>query len=432
MTAVQEQNEVVCEVCRIQLGKIAEVKELTDMELVILNQPKRVININLSIRMDDGSVKIFPSYRVQYNDARGPTKGGIRFHPKVDMQEVKELAFLMTLKCALVEIPLGGGKGGVKVDPKELTEGELERLSRAYVREYTPFIGPTKDIPAPDVNTNSKIMGWMLDEYEKTTGIKAPGVITGKPLSLGGSLGRIYSTSMGGAITLREYFKHKKKKEKGTKVAIHGFGNVGSNLARILDEWDYKVVAVADSGGGIYDSNGLNVKKLMSEHKLGKKIQQIKMSKKITGDKLLELDVDVIVPASVENVINRNNMKDIKSKIILEMANGPVTVEADDYFEEKNTIILPDILANSGGVIVSYFEWVQNQSNHYWEEHTVNERLSEYMIKAFEETEKTRKEENSSYRKASYVLAVKRILQAEEDRGNILRKPKKEITSSTE
>ena len=432
MTAVQEQNEVVCEVCRIQLGKIAEVKELTDMELVILNQPKRVININIPIRMDDGSVKIFPSYRIQYNNARGPTKGGIRFHPKVDMEEVKALAFLMSLKCALVGITFGGAKGGITVNPKELSEGELEGLSRAYIREYTPFIGPTKDIPAPDINTNPKIMGWMLDEYERTIGSKAPGVITGKPLSLGGSLGRIYSTSMGGAITLREYFKHKKKKEKGTKVAIHGFGNVGSNLARILDEWGYKVVAVADSGGGIHDPSGLNIKKLMKEHKLGKKIQQIKMGKKITGDKLLELAVDVIVPASIENVINRNNMKNIKAKIILEMANGPITVEADDYFEQENVVILPDILANSGGVIVSYFEWVQNQSNHYWEEHTVNERLSEYMIKAFEKTEKTRKEENSSYRKAAYVLAVKRILKAEEDRGNILRKPKKINNSSTE
>lgn len=426
MTAVQEQNEVVCEVCRIQLGKIAEVKELTDMELIILNQPKRVININLPIRMDDGSVKIFPSYRIQYNNARGPTKGGIRFHPKVDMEEVKALAFLMSLKCALVGIPFGGAKGGITVNPKELSEGELERLSRAYIREYTPFIGPTKDIPAPDINTNPKIMGWMLDEYERTIGSKAPGMITGKPLSLGGSLGRTYSTSMGGAIILREYFKHKKKKEKGTKIAIHGFGNVGSNLARILDERGYKIVAVADSGGGIYDSSGLNVKKLMKEHNLGKKIQQIKIGKKITGDKLLELAVDVIVPASIENIINRNNMKNIKAKIILEMANGPITVEADDYFEQENTVILPDILANSGGVIVSYFEWVQNQSNHYWEEHTVNERLSEYMIKAFEETEKTRKEENSSYRKAAYVLAVKRILKAEEDRGNILRKPKEQ------
>lgn len=424
MTAVQERNEVVCEVCRIQLGKIAEVKELTDMELVILNQPKRVININIPLKMDDGTVKIFPSFRIQYNNARGPTKGGIRFHPKVNMEEVKELAFLMTLKCALVNLPLGGAKGGIKVNPKELSEGELERLSRAYIREYTPFIGPLKDIPAPDINTNPKIMGWMLDEYEKTTGKKARGVITGKPISLGGSLGRIYSTSLGGAIILREYFKHKKKKEKGIKVAIHGFGNVGSNLARILDEWGYKVVAIADSGGGIYDPKGLNIKKIMKEHKLCKKVQQMAIGKKITGDKLLELPVDVVVPASVENIINENNMKNIKAKIILEMANGPVTVDADDYFEQKNFVILPDILANSGGVIVSYFEWVQNQSNHYWEEHTVNERLSEYMIKAFKETEETRAEENSSYRKAAYVLAVKRILKAEEDRGNIFRKPK--------
>ncbi|MCR4335930.1 MAG: Glu/Leu/Phe/Val dehydrogenase [archaeon] len=425
MIAFQEHSEVICEVCKIQLGKIEEVKELTDLELAVLNQPKRVININLLLKMDDGSVQIFPSYRIQYNDARGPTKGGIRFHPSVHMTEVKELAFLMSLKCALADIPFGGAKGGIKVNPKELSERELQRLSRLYITEYADFIGPEKDIPAPDVNTNPKIMGWMLDQYEKIVGKKSPGVITGKPLSIGGSKGRMYSTSLGGAFTLREYLKSIGKKEKETSVAIHGFGNVGSHLARILDEWGYRVIAVADSKGAVYDSNGLNVKKLLEETEKGKKVQETGIGKNISGNELLELDADVVVPASVENIINAENMKNIKAKIILELANGPVSTDADDYLEEKNTVILPDILANSGGVIVSYFEWVQNLSNYYWEENEVNKKLEGYMVRAFEDTEKTRKNENSSYRKAAYILAVKRILQAEADRGNVVRKRKK-------
>src|SRR3989344_184144 len=419
---LQEHNEVVCELCRVQLGKIAEVKELTDLELLILNQPKRVINMNISLRMDDGSIKIFPSFRIQYNDARGPTKGGIRFHPEVNMEEVKELAFLMSLKCALVDIPFGGAKGGIKVDPKDLSDGELERLSRKYIREFADFIGPTKDIPAPDVNTNPKIMGWMLDEFEKVKGEKSPGVITGKPLSLGGSKGRIYSTSLGGAFVLREYLKSVKKNAKRLTVAIHGFGNVGSHLAKILDEWGCKIIAIADSKGAIYDAKGLDVKNLLENDLQGKKVQQSGLGKNISGDELLELDVDVLVPAAIENVINAKNMGKIKAKVILELANGPITAEADDYFESKKSIVLPDILANSGGVIVSYFEWLQNISNYYWSEEKGNEMLEEYMVRAFDSVEKTRKSENSSYRKAAYILAVKRILQAEADRGNVVKK----------
>src|SRR3989344_5643847 len=359
---MQEKSEVVCEVCKLQLDKIAEARHLTELELKVLNQPKRVININIPIIMDDGSTRIFPAYRVQYNDARGPTKGGIRFHPKVNKKEINELAFLMSLKCALVDIPLGGGKGGVQVNPRELSEGELQRLSRAYIREFAPFIGPDRDIPAPDVNTNPKVMGWMLDEYEKITGKKAPGVITGKPLTIGGSKGRLYSTSLGGAIILGEYMKSAGKGGKGTTVAIQGFGNVGSHLARILDEWGYKIVAVSDSKGGIYNKSGLDVKKLVKEND-GKNVQEIGGGEKISNEELLELGVDVVVPAAIENVINIKNMKNIRAKIVLEMANGPVTTGADDYLEEKGVVVLPDILANSGGVVVSYLEWVQNQCN---------------------------------------------------------------------
>lgn len=422
MEAPQEKSEVVCEVCRIHLGKIAKVKHLTDMELLILNQPKRVININIPFIMNDGSVRVFPSYRVQYNDARGPTKGGIRFSPSVNMEEVKELAFLMALKCAVANIPFGGAKGGIKVDPKELTEGEIQRLSRAYIREYADLIGPDKDIPAPDLNTNPKIMGWMLDEYEKIKGIKAPGAITGKPVSMGGSKGRIYSTSLGGAIVLRHYLKLSGRKETGTSVAIQGFGNVGSHLAKILDEWGYRIVAVSDSKGGIYAPKGLNVKNVLAETEKGKRVHEAHAGKKISNEELLELPVDVIVPAAVENVLNSRNMKKVRARTILEMANGPITVEADDYFEKHGIVVLPDILANSGGVVVSYFEWVQNLSNHYWSERKVNEKLESYMANAFSDIEQLRREDGTTYRKAAYVLAVKRILEAEETRGRIKRK----------
>ncbi len=422
MAPVEEQSEVVCEVCKAQLGRIARARQLTELELSILNQPKREINVNIPMRMDDGRVRIFPSFRVQYNDARGPFKGGIRFHPEVTRDEVKELAFLMALKCSLIGIPFGGAKGGIRVDPRALSEGELERLSRTYMREFAEFIGPHKDIPAPDVNTNPKIMAWMLDEYEKIKGVKSPAVITGKPLSAGGSEGRLYSTSLGGAIVLREYFKGAGKKSKGLTVAIQGFGNVGSHLARILGEWGLKVVAVSDSHGAVYSAKGLDIPKILKETAKGRKVHEIGIGSRIPNEKLLELDVDILVPAAVENVINEKNMKKIRAGIILEMANGPLTVEADEFLEKKGVVVLPDILANSGGVVVSYLEWVQNLSNHYWSEKEVNKRLEKYMTDSLREIEAKKKAEKGSYRRAAYVLAVKRILQAEEGRGNVVKK----------
>ena len=357
----QLEHEVVCKICQIQLSKVAQAKSLSNMEMSILEQPKRLININLSVRMDNGSVKMFPAFRVQYNDARGPTKGGIRFHPHVNMEEVKELAFLMSLKCACIDIPYGGAKGGVAVNPKEHSQPELERISRAYIREFAPFIGPGKDIPAPDVNTNSQTMAWMLDEYEKTVGSKSPAVITGKPLELGGSLGREYSTSLGGAIVLREYLKKAKINPKKIKVAVQGFGNVGMNLARILFEWGYKVVGVSDSANALFNQNGLDIKKVIDFKNSNGKFDGFKDGKIISNADLLELDVDVLVPAAVEDQINDGNKERIKAKIILEMANGPITPTADDLLEKKGVIVLPDILSNSGGVLVSYFEWVQNR-----------------------------------------------------------------------
>ena len=418
---MQEKSGVVCEVCKIQLDKVAQTKRLTNTELYILNQPKRVIQINIPLRMDDGKVRIFPAYRVQYNDARGPTKGGIRFHPDVNLEEVKELAFLMALKCAVVDIPLGGAKGGITVDPDKLSNAELERLSRAYIRDFSNFIGPDVDIPAPDVNTNPQIMAWMLDEYERQVNKKAPAVITGKPIQLGGSFGRVSSTSLGGAIVLREYMKSAKKKEKGTSVAIQGFGNVGSYMVKILGDWGYKIVAVSDSRGGVYDSKGLDTKKLMKIAESGKKIKDYEGGKKISNEALLELDVDVLVPAAIEDQINSGNEKNIKARIILEMANGPVTTEADDCLEKKGTVIIPDILANSGGVVVSFFEWVQNREGQRWHEDKVVKRLENYMVEAFMNVMEAKAEENSSMRKAAYILAIKRILDAEELRGGLSR-----------
>lgn len=413
MESTQDRSEVACEVCRAHLGKIAAVKRLAGADMAILDQPRRALNINIPIVMDDGSVRIFPSYRVQYNDARGPTKGGIRFSPNVSMEEVKELAFLMALKCAVANIPFGGAKGGIKVDPKSLTDGELQRLSRAYMREYAGFIGPDKDIPAPDLNTNPTIMGWMLDEYEKVMGVKAPGVVTGKPISAGGSEGRIYSTSLGGAIVLRRYMRLVGREETSTTVAIQGFGNVGSHLASVLYDWGYKVVAASDSHGGIYDAKGLNMKTVIAETAKGKKVHEAHAGKKISNEELLELHADVIVPAAVENVLNERSMKGVRAKIILEMANGPVTVRADEHFEKHGIVVLPDILANSGGVVVSYFEWLQNLSSQHWREKEVNEKLEAYMANAFNDVEQVRREESTTYRRAAYILGVKRILEAE-------------------
>lgn len=411
-------SETECKVCKIQLSKIAKAKQLVSKDLFILDQPKRVINVNFPVRMDSGEIKMYSGYRVQYNDSRGPCKGGIRFHPSVNLQEVMELSFLMTLKCAVAGIPYGGGKGGVIVDPKTLSQGEIERLSRGFIKALARDIGPDRDIPAPDVNTNAQVMAWMLDEYEKIVRHKAPGVITGKPVELGGSLGRNYATSLGGAFILREYLKTERKQIEGITVAIQGFGNVGGNLARILSEWGAKVVAISDSKGGVYDPKGLNIQKFLTRKK-GVRVQEVGQGKKLSSGKLLELDVDVLVPAALENVITTQNVNRIKAGVILEMANGPVSPDADEALNKKKTAVIPDILANAGGVSVSYFEWVQNTTNHYWKEEKVNAELDELMTKAFHEVYKSAKEQKSSLRKGAYILAVNKVLKAEQLRGTL-------------
>ncbi len=399
-----------------QLEKIKKIANLTEKEVKLLLTPKKIIEKEFSVKLDKEEKK-FKGYRVQYNDARGPTKGGIRYHPRVDLGEVKSLAFWMALKCAVVNIPYGGAKGGVEVNPKELSEKELENLSRAFIRAIHQHIGPTKDIPAPDVYTNSQIMAWMLDEYEKIKGEHLPGVITGKPLELGGSKGRSFATSQGGAFVLREYAKLKEMQPEKTTVAIQGFGNAGSYMAKILSNWNYKIVAVSDSKGAVYDEDGLDINKVIEYKNKNKSVKGF--AKDISNEDLLELDVDVLVPAALENQITNENADKIKAKLIVELANGPITPEADTILEKNNIPVIPDILANAGGVTVSYFEWVQNLYNYYWEEDEVIEKLEKIMVKSFTEVYETANEYKTSLRNGAYILAIKRILAAEKLRGNL-------------
>ncbi|MCA9459997.1 MAG: Glu/Leu/Phe/Val dehydrogenase [Nanoarchaeota archaeon] len=407
---------IVCKNCKKQLEIVKEHEHLNSQDLFILNNPRRVLNVNFPVRMDDGKVKLISGFRVQYNDALGPTKGGIRFHESVDLEEVSELAFLMSLKTSLVGLPYGGAKGGIKINPKKLSEGELERVARAYVKEMFKFIGPNQDIPAPDVNTNPQIMAWMMDEYERISGNKNPGVFTGKPLEIGGSLGRDKSTARGGFFIIKEKYKDIDKSK--LKVAIQGFGNAGFNIAKMLTNIGFKIVAVSDSQTGIYDEKGLDIDDLIkfkSEKKSFNNYNAIKISNK----NLLELDVEILIPAALGGVIDSDNASKIKAKTILELANAPISTSADLILNKKDIEIIPDILANSGGVIVSYLEWVQNLQNYYWEATEVEEKLKFIIIKAFEDVLKESKKHNLSLRTASYTLAINRILKAEKLRGNL-------------
>jgi len=415
------QMKTICRVCKIHLDKVAQAKKLTSREFFILSHPKRMININFPLIRDDGSIEIVESFRIQYNESRGPTKGGIRFHQKVEEEEVKELAFLMTLKCAVVDIPFGGAKGGVRINPKKLSRNELQQLARTYIKEYARFIGPDFDIAAPDVNTDPEIMGWMLDEYEKIAGKSMPAVITGKPIALHGSKGRVYSTSLGGVFVLEEYLKYKKMKT--PSIAIQGFGNVGANFAKILFGKGYRVVAVSDSSGGTYNKAGLDIKKVEAHKQETGSITNFKGGKNISNAELIALDVGILAPAALENAITDENAGRVRAKAVLELANGPVSPEADDVLNKKSIDIVPDVLANAGGVVVSYFEWLQNISSDYWSEEEVNMRLEKYMKNAFDAVLELKDEEHN-FRKAAYVLAINRILEAEKARGNLPRNNK--------
>jgi glutamate dehydrogenase/leucine dehydrogenase len=401
-----------------QLQIAAEALKLNQDVLDILRQPSRIIEVSIPIKMDSGETKVFKGFRVQYNDARGPYKGGLRFHPQVDMDEVKALAFWMSIKNAVVGVPYGGGKGGIIVDPKKISKAELERLSRKFIDLIYKNIGPEVDVPAPDVNTTPEIMGWMVDEYSKLVGKFTPGVITGKPLSMGGSQGRGEATGFGGVEVLKQVAKEAKLK-KGATIAIQGIGNVGSYFGDVATKEGFKVVAISDSKGGIYSPKGLDIKKVEAYKKEKGTLKGFLGTADVTNEKLLELPVDVLVPAALENQIHKDNAKKIKAKIVLEMANGPTTPEADVILNKKGIWVIPDVLSNSGGVATSYLEWTQNQSGYYWSREEVLAKLTKYMSEAWKNMLEMKKKYNSDFRTAAFILAINRIAEAMKDRGMV-------------
>ena len=407
-----------------QLDSAAEVMNLDKTAHKILREPMRIISTNIPVKMRDNSTEVFQGFRVQYNDARGPGKGGIRFHPKENLNTVKALSAWMTWKCSLANIPFGGAKGGVICDTKKMDDTELENLSRGYVRALGRFIGPKLDVPAPDVYTNPQIMAWMMDEYSKLVGHNEFGMITGKPTGVWGSEGRFDSTAMGGMYVLREAARLRKLKIKDAKIAIQGFGNAGKFAFELSKKLGAKVVAISDSSGGVYSENGLDYDKLSKAKAESGEMQGYdgKKTEQISNAELLELDVDVLIPAAIENQITKENADKIKADIVLELANGPVTPAADQILFEKDVLDLPDFLVNSGGVIVSYFEWVQNTQNYYWTEEEVYSKLDGIITKSFKDvfaTQDTYKSQKKkiSPRTSAYIVAVDRVAKAMKIRG---------------
>lgn len=399
-----------------QLDKAAQLIDLDKDIHERLKLPKRELRVAVPVKMDDGSTKVFEGYRVQYDDTRGPCKGGIRFHWETDINEVKALAFWMTFKCATVGIPYGGAKGGITVNPKELSEGELEKLSRSFIRQLGDYIGPDKDIPAPDVYTTPQIMGWMMDEFSQMHQKNVPGVITGKPLEIGGSEGRGYATAQGGVYCILK-LAEKLKFKKGAAVVIQGFGNAGAYMAKILSTKGYKIIAVSDSKGGILDTKGLDPVKVEKHKAKTGAVADFEGAKNITNKQILELKCEILIPAALENQITDKNAGHVKATAILELANGPTTPEADEKLIKKGIVLVPDILANAGGVTVSYFEWVQNLANYYWTEKEVLERLKPIMEKSFDLVWANKEKYKCDMRTGAYVLATTRIADAMKARG---------------
>jgi glutamate dehydrogenase (NAD(P)+) len=385
--------------------------------LLTLKECKRESTFHFPVKMDDDSIKIFTGYRVQHNDTRGPFKGGIRFHPDVNLDEVRTLAGLMTLKAAVVNIPYGGAKGAVVCDPKVLSDNELERMTRRYASEISGLIGPERDIPAPDVGTNPRIMAWIMDTYSMNKGYSVLGVVTGKPVDVGGSLGRFEATGRGCMICTLLAAKHFGINNEGATVAVQGFGNVGGNVARILVEKGCKVIAVSDVMGGVYNPAGLDIGKLLKHTQKTGSVVKFPESEPITNSELLAIKCDILVPAALENTIREDNADTIRARMIIEGANAPTTPEADAILNEKGVFIVPDILANSGGVVVSYFEWVQGLQSFFWSEQQVNQQLEIVMVNAFNEVMKLSLQEKVNMREAAYMLAVKRLDSALQLRG---------------
>lgn len=395
-----------------QLDMAAKKLKLEPAIHEILKHPMRVFIVNIPLLMDDGSVRVFTGYRVQYNDVLGPTKGGIRYHPDLTVDEVTALAAWMTWKTAVTGLPLGGGKGGIRCNPKEMSKAELERLTRGFARAITRFIGPSTDVPAPDVYTDGQTMAWIMDEYSEIVGFPVFGVVTGKPVNIGGSLGRNEATSRGVMYVVVEAAKHLGIDLRNATVAVQGYGNVGYHAARLLREIGCKIIAVSDSRGGAYNANGLDPMEVLEHKNRTGSVTDYPGSTHITNEELLGLECDVLVPAALENAITQTNAAKIRAKIVAEGANGPVTPEADEILFQKNVFVIPDILANSGGVVVSYFEQVQNQMNFYWTEQEVRSKLENTIVNAFKNVLNTAREHDVNMRTAAYMLAVRRVADA--------------------
>jgi glutamate dehydrogenase/leucine dehydrogenase len=395
----------------------ANALELDEDSRMMIRGPERVLIVSVPVRMDNGRIRSFTGYRVQHSTSRGPAKGGIRFHPEVTLDEVKALATWMTWKCAVVDIPFGGAKGGVTCNPKTMTSTEIERLTRRYTTAILPIIGPGQDIPAPDVYTNPQIMAWMMDTYSMTRGYLIPGVVTGKPVSIGGSLGRNEATGRGVYHAIESACQHLKIKLKGAKVVVQGFGNAGSVAAHLLDGAQSDVIAVSDSRGAVYNRDGLHVPKLMLHKERTGTVVDFPGAEALQPEEMLALDCDILVPAALENMIAGHNAGSIRARILAEAANGPLTPEADRILDDRGTFVIPDILCNAGGVTVSYFEWVQNEQHLRWDLNEVNTRLAKVMQTAFNEVLEIHLERKVSMRTAANMLAINRVMEATKIRG---------------
>ena len=405
------------QIARQQLRRVADIFDIDDRLVNILQECKKAVVVSVPVSMDDGSTQAFEGYRVTHNVARGPSKGGLRYHPDVTLDEVKALAMWMTWKCALMNIPFGGAKGGIVCNPKKLSRGELERMTRRFTSEIINDIGPEKDIPAPDVGTDGTVMAWIFDTYSMNKGHSVLGVVTGKPLNVGGSLGRLEATARGCLYTIQEAVRKRELSLDGLGVAVQGFGNVGSYLAKFLVEEGSTVVAVSDSGAGLYNPKGIDVSAALAHKQETGSLHGLRGADAISNEDLLLVDCDVLAPCALEQVITPDNADKIKATIICEGANGPVTPAADDILEGNDVLVLPDILANAGGVVVSYFEWVQGLQEYFWKEEEVNAKLRDIVGRAFNETWGVYESRQTSMRLAAYGLAVQRVAEATVTRG---------------
>ena len=405
------------EIAKEQLRRVAELFAIDPNLVNVLQECKKALVVSVPVTMDDGTIHAFEGYRVTHNIARGPSKGGIRYHPDVTLDEVKALAMWMTWKCALMGIPFGGAKGGVVCNPKRLSSGELQRMTRRFTTEIINEIGPEKDIPAPDVGTDPSVMAWIFDTYSMNKGHSVLGVVTGKPLNVGGSLGRLEATAHGALYCIQEAIRKTELSMSGLRVAVQGFGNVGSFLAKFLAEQGATVIAVSDSRSGILNEDGLDVQAAIAHKQETGMLEGLRGTQTITNDELLVLDCDVLAPCALEQVITRENADQIKARIICEGANGPITPAADEILDERGILVLPDVLANAGGVVVSYFEWVQGLQEYFWKEDEVNSKLRDITTRAFNETWRTYEERKTSMRLAAYGLAVRRVADATITRG---------------